>query len=127
MAGAFGLAQIGQIAVRVKDLDRAIEFYRDTLGMAFLFRVPDMAFFDCAGVRLMLALPEDQAFDQPSSLIYYQVEDIESGCRALAERGVVFLSEPHLVARMADHDLWMAFFEDPEENTLALMSEVRGS
>ena len=94
MARDFGLSQIGQIAVPVQDLDRAVDFYRDRLGMQFLFQVPNMAFFDCAGVRLMLGLPEEQEASQPASPIYYRVEDIDAAQDELAGRGVV-LSRHH--------------------------------
>ena len=120
-----GLAQIGQINVRVLDLPRAIAFYRDALGMKFLFDVPRMGFFDCAGVRLLLALPEDAAEDHPSSTLYFKVDDIQAATAALRDRSVKIISEPHLIAKMPDHDLWMSFFEDSEGNTMALMSEVR--
>lgn len=119
------LSKIGQIAVPVSDLRRAIEFYRDTLRMKFLFDVPNMAFFDCAGVRLLLTLPEEVEADMQSSIIYYTVPDINTTHSVLESRGVEFISEPHLIAKMPDHDLWMAFFNDSEGNTLALMSEVR--
>jgi predicted enzyme related to lactoylglutathione lyase len=119
------LFEIGQIAVNVTDLNRAVEFYRDSLGLLFLFQVPGMAFFECAGVRLMLGVPENGDEIRTSSIIYFRVEDIESTSRAMVESGTVFKTEPRLVARMDDHDLWMAFFEDSEGNTLALMSEVR--
>lgn len=119
------LSRIGQIAIPVSDLKRAIEFYRDTLGMKFLFDVPKMAFFDCAGVRLLLTLPEEVEANKQSSIIYYAVSDINSATSVLIRRGVEFISEPHMVAKMPDHDLWMAFFRDSEGNTLALMSEVR--
>lgn len=119
------LSRIGQIAVPVSDLKRAIEFYRDALGMKFLFDVPKMAFFDCAGVRLLLTLPEEVEANKQSSIIYYAVSDINSATSVLIRRGVEFISEPHMVAKMPDHDLWMAFFRDSEGNTLALMSEVR--
>ena len=119
-----GLSRIGQIAINVHDLGRATAFYRDVLGMKFLFEVPKMAFFDCGGVRLMLGLPETAEFDHPASIIYYTVGDIESTHRALMSRGVTFEAAPHIIARMPSHDLWMAFFRDPEGNLLALMSEV---
>jgi methylmalonyl-CoA/ethylmalonyl-CoA epimerase len=121
----FSLSKIGQIAVPVSDLKRALEFYRGTLGMKFLFEVPKMAFFDCAGVRLLLSLPEEDEVNRQSSIIYYAVSDINSAHSVLVDRGVEFIGEPHLVAKMPDHDLWMAFFKDSEGNTLALMSEVR--
>ncbi len=122
-----GLSKIGQIAVTVHDLDRAVAFYRDRVGLPFQFQVPNMAFFDCDGVRLMLGLPEDEDGDgeQGSSILYFRVDEIQSAAQALDERGVEFVSEPHLVAQMEDHELWMAFFKDSEGNTMALMSEVR--
>lgn len=119
-----GLSQIGQIAVTVHDVDRAVAFYRDVLGMRLLFQVPNMAFFDCGGVRLMLAVPEPE-HDHPSSILYYKVADIQAAYETLSGRGVAFVDKPHLVARMPDHELWMTFFKDAEGNTLALMSEVR--
>lgn len=122
---AFGLAQIGQIAVTVHDLDRAVTFYRDTLGMSLLFQVPNLAFFGCNGVRLMLGVPETPEFDHPASIIYYKVADIQQAHVTLVARGATFTSEPHLIARMPDHELWMAFLKDSEGNTLGLMSEVR--
>lgn len=119
------LAQIGQINVSVHDLQRATTFYRDTLEMDFLFQVPNLAFFDCAGIRLLLDVPEDPAFDHPSSIIYFLVEDIHGQTAALHDRGVEVTAEPALIAKMPDHDLWMVFFKDSEGNTLALMEEVR--
>lgn len=124
-SGFTGLAQIGQINVRVHDLPRAIAFYRDQLQMKFLFDVPRMAFFDCAGVRLMLALPEGPGTDHASSILYFKVDDIREATDALRARSAKITSEPHLIAHMPDHDLWMSFFEDSEGNTLALMAEVR--
>ena len=120
------LNQIGQIAVPVRDLDRAVSFYRDVLGMTFLFQAPpQLAFFDCGGVRLMLDVPEDAAFQGHSSVLYYKVPDMQQTHQELTGKGVVFLQDPHLIAKMPDHDLWMAFFQDPEGNLLGLMCEVR--
>ena len=119
------LGRIGQIAVNAHDLPRAVAFYRDTLGMRLLFEVPQMAFFDCAGIRLMLSLPSAPAFDHPASIIYYRVDDINAAHQALLDRGVTFHEPPHVVARLPDHELWLAFFRDTERNVLALMSEVR--
>ena len=118
------LDRIGQIAINVGDVARAVQFYRDTLGLRFLFEVPKLAFFDCGGVRLMLSLPESKEFDHPGSVLYYKVADINASHAALKARGVEFIDEPHLIARMPDHDLWMVFLHDTEGNTLALMSEV---
>ncbi len=120
----FGLSQIGQISVNVHDLKKAIAFYRDTLGMKFLFEIPNAAFFYCGGIRLMLGLPEKPEFDHPSSIIYYRVDDIQGTFNALSARGVRFEGKPHVIAHMKDHDLWMAFFRDLDKNLLALMSET---
>ena len=120
------LTAIGQIAMVVKDLDRAVAFYRDTLGMRFLFQAPPgLAFFDCAGIRLMIEVPSDSEFDRPGSVLYFTVDDIHRAYADLAGRGVAFRDEPHLVAKMPDHELWMTFFNDGEGNTLALMHEKR--
>lgn len=125
-ATSFGLSSIGQIAVNAHDLDRAVEFYRDKLGMQHLFTVPPkMAFFDCAGIRLMLALPETKEFDHPSSILYFNVDDIQQAFATLTERGVPFEEEPILVANMGTYDLWMASFRDSENNLMALMSNVK--
>jgi len=116
--------RIGQIAIRVHDLDRAINFYRDVLGLKFLFRAPNLGFFDCGGVRLMLDTPEDKSADHPSSILYFKVGDIKQSFADIVKRGAASVAEPHMIARMPDHELWMGFFKDSEENTMALMSEV---
>ena len=119
------LSRIGQISVNVKDLDRAIAFYRDTLGVKFLFQAPpNMAFFDCDGIRLMLGIPDRPDLDHPASIIYYKVDDIEKVYETFKARGVDFIVKPHLVAPMPTYDLWLADFHDSEGNLLALMSEV---
>jgi len=119
------LSSIGQIFVNVKDLDRAIAFYRDTLGMKFLFQAPpNMAFFDCDGIRLMLGIADRPELDHPASIIYYKVDDIERVYETFKARGVEFVIKPHLVAPMPTYDLWLADFRDSEGNLLALMSEV---
>ena len=121
------LSQIGQIAIVVKDVERSTAFYRDTLGMRFLFAFPGLAFFDCDGVRLMLSKPETKEFDHPSSCLYFRVADINSAYETLRSRDVEFIDAPHIVARMTDYDLWMAFFRDPDANIFALMAEVSKS
>ena len=122
---SFGLGKIGQIAVPVTDIDRAVAFYRDVLGMKFLFQSPPgLGFFDCGGVRLMLDAPAGAQAGQ-GGVIYYQVPDLQAAFETLTARGVVFEAKPHLIARMPDHELWMAFFRDPDRNLLAVMSEVR--
>lgn len=120
-SGTFTLSQIGQISITTRNLDRAVEFYRGKLGLKHLFTVPKMAFFDCGGVRLMLAVPESAEFDHPSSVIYFAVDDIQATFQTLSRRGVKFEGTPHLIAKMEAHDLWMAFFRDSENNLLGLM------
>ena len=120
-----GITGIGQIAVNIKDLDRAIGFYQDQLGLKLLFKAPPgMAFLDCGGVRLMLSLPEKPEFDHPSSIFYFSVTDIQAAYISLKAGGAHFEDEPHVVAKMPSHDLWMTFFRDSEGNLMALMSEV---
>jgi len=119
------LSTIGQVSMRAKDIERAIAFYRDTLGIRHLFTFGTLAFFDCGGVRLMLGLPEKPEFDHPGSVLYFKVDDIRAAHATLEGRGVAFEGAPHLIAKMPDHELWMAFFRDSEANMLALMAEGR--
>lgn len=122
----FKLDRIGQIAIPVRNLEKAVVFYRDVLGMDFLFQAPPgLAFFDCGGVRLMLDVPAGIQSNNRSSTIYYKVDDLPSAVAELKARGVLFDQEPELVAQMPDHELWMAFLRDPDANTLALMWQKR--
>ncbi len=118
-----GLSQIGQIAQTVTDLERATAFYRDRLGLPFLYRFGSLAFFDCAGVRLMLGTPEPGAVERPGSTLYFSVDDIDAVYRTLDERGIDWEDPPHIVGSTGTHDVWMAFFRDGEGNLLALMEE----
>jgi catechol 2,3-dioxygenase-like lactoylglutathione lyase family enzyme len=123
-SGEISITQIGQIAINVHDTNRAVEFYRDTLGLRLLFTAGQLAFLDCGGVRLMLTPPERPEFDHAASILYFKVADIQSAYARLAQCNVKAESEPHVVAKMPDHDLWMAHFRDSENNMLAFMSEV---
>ena len=121
----FGLSTIEQIAINAHDIERAVAFYRDKLGMKHLFSVPpNLAFFDCEGIRLMLSLPAKPEFDHPGSIIYFKVADIQEAHRTLVERGVQFEEAPIFVADMGTYDLWLASFRDSENNLLALMGHV---
>jgi predicted enzyme related to lactoylglutathione lyase len=119
-----GLGSIGQIHVSVTDVDRAVAFYRDVLGIPFLFQVSGqpMAFFDCDGVRLYLGKPESEEF-RSNPVLYFRVEDIEEAHRALNDRGIEFTDSPHVVHRTEDSELWMTAFKDPDGNNLVLMAE----
>jgi methylmalonyl-CoA/ethylmalonyl-CoA epimerase len=118
------LDQIGQIALAVANVDRAEAFYGQTLGLRKLYRFGDLTFFDCAGVRLMLEKADAPENIAKSSVIYFRCADIALAVRELEQRGVAFSHKPQLIAKMDDHDLWMAFFTDPDGHTLALMQEA---
>ena len=118
------LDQLAQIALAVTDLARAKEFYKDVLGMTFLFDAGTMVFFQCGGIRLMIGTGETPG---GGTILYFKVTDIQQTYTALQQKAVAFLQPPHLVARMPSHDLWLAIFKDPDGNTLALMSEIPGS
>ena len=124
-ANEFGLSTIEQIAVNAHDIERAVAFYRDKLGMKHLFSVPpNLAFFACDGIRLMLSLPAKPEFDHAGSIIYFKVADIQEAYATLSERGVHFEEAPIFVADMGTYDLWLASFRDSENNLLALMGHV---
>jgi methylmalonyl-CoA/ethylmalonyl-CoA epimerase len=117
---------IGQIAINAKDVVRAKTFYRDVLGLTHLFDAgPKLAFFQCSGVRLMITTAERPEFDHPASIIYYRVADLNAVCDKLSAKGVALEQRPTLVAPMPDHDLWMAFIRDTENNLVGLMAEVK--
>ena len=121
------LGDLGQIAVTIRDLDKSVAFYRDVLGLKHLFSAPPgLAFFACGSVRLMLSRPETPDAERFSAALYFKVPEIQSAHTTLSGRGVVFDAAPHLIAKMPDHELWMAFFRDPDRNLLALMCEKRG-
>ena len=118
------LSQIGQIGLPVVDTDRSEAFYEQVIGLRKLYRFGDLSFFDCAGVRLFLdKVKEPDAF-RPQGCIYFRCADIALTVAELEKRGVSFTLRPRLIAKMDDHDLWMAFFEDPDGHTLAVMQEA---
>ncbi len=124
-AAGIGISRIGQIAINAHDVERAATFYQDALGLKLLFKAPPgLVFFDCGGVRLMLSRPDKPELDHPSSILYFAVADIQAAHTKMKASGVTFEDEPHLLAKMRDHDLWMTFFRDSEGNLLGLMSEV---
>lgn len=128
MSNPFAIDRIRQIALPVQNVERAITFYRDTLGLPLLFTAPPgLAFFDCGGVRLMLARPKSAEFERPGSVLYYGVNDIAAAQAALSARGVAFEALPHVVHRTETTEVWIGFFRDSEGNLLAIMSEVAAS
>jgi len=123
-ATEIGISRLGQVAINVQNVERATAFYRDVLGLRFLFAAGQLAFFDCGGVRLMLDRPETPEFDHPSSILYFSVPDIQAAHGKLVDSGAAIVEAPRIIAPMPDHDLWMSFFRDTEGNVMALMSEV---
>jgi methylmalonyl-CoA/ethylmalonyl-CoA epimerase len=122
------IQNLGQIALTVRDMERSVAFYRDALGLRFLFApAPTLAFLMIGDVRLMLSAPEGDFVPGGSTVLYLRVADMDAEHEALVGRGVAFIDAPHLIARMPDHELWMCFFRDPDGHTLALMSERRPS
>jgi methylmalonyl-CoA/ethylmalonyl-CoA epimerase len=116
-------ATVGQLLIPVENLERAIGFYRDTLGIKFLFAAPpQMSFFMAGNVRLLVGVPESPR--ARSSMVYFKVSDIHAVYKTLGERGVTFGAAPHLVHRAATSELWLTDFKDPDGNDLALMSEL---
>jgi methylmalonyl-CoA/ethylmalonyl-CoA epimerase len=118
------LDHIGQIALPVRDADRSEAFYENTIGLRKLYRFGDLVFFDCAGVRLLLDKVKDLANFKTQGTIYFRCADISLAVKELESRGVTIDLRPHLIAKMEDHDLWMAFFKDPDGHTLAVMQEA---
>jgi predicted enzyme related to lactoylglutathione lyase len=118
------LNAITQISVNARDLPRATAFYRDRLGIRHLFDAPpQMSFFDCGGIRLLVGVAEKGELDHPSSILYFDVDDIDAAYAGLKAKGVVFRDTPHRAARLADREVWLTFFDDSEGNVLALTSE----
>lgn len=118
------IEKIGQVAVPVKNLEQAVHFYQDALGLPILFATESMAFFDCGGVRLLLSLPEKEEFTRSSSILYFKVADIAKAYEEFTHQGVSFIDEPHAIAKVGKTETWMAFFTDGQGNTHALMSEI---
>jgi methylmalonyl-CoA/ethylmalonyl-CoA epimerase len=121
-------ASVGQLMLPVTDLERAVQYYRDVLGLPFLFAAPpQMAFFQCGGVRLLVGVPESAAHRRRGGTVYFRVADIQAVHATLTSRGVAFQVAPHLVHRTPASELWLAEFQDPDGNQLALMDETPGA
>lgn len=118
------IESIGQIAVNVKDVTRAVAFYKEVIGLPLLFESNGLAFFQCGETRLLLSLPEKEEFNHPSSVLYFKTDNLSSTVMSMQEAGAEFIDEPHMVGKMGDIEIWMAFFKDGEGNTHAVMSEV---
>jgi len=118
-------ASVAQLMVPVTDVDQAVVYYRDVLGLPFLFAAPpQMAFFQCGDVRLLVGVPESAEHQQRGGTVYFRVRDIQAVHATLSARGVAFQASPHVVHRTATSELWLAEFRDPDGNQLSLMADV---
>ncbi|MHA6534592.1 VOC family protein [Paenibacillus sp. BAC0078] len=124
MSAEFIINGIGQVSIRVHDMEISTRFYQETLGLNMLFQIPNMTFFECNGIQIMLSIPENPKFDHPSSVFYFKVDNINAAYEALVNRNVDFLGKPHKISEVGQTETWMAFFHDPDQNVHALMSEV---
>jgi len=125
MSSNIEVEKIGQIAIAISDLKQSVKFYRDVLGLELLFEVPTgLAFFNGGGTRLMLTTLQGKEDDHNTSAIYYKVSDIKGVMELLKNKGVVFEREPQFAAKMEDHDLWIGFLRDPDNNLVGIMSEL---
>lgn len=116
---------IGQIAIAITDLNKAVHFYEKVLGLKLLFEAqPGLAFFDCGGVRLMLSTRQGDERDHRTSVIYYKVSDIQVATEQIKNAGATFIREPQMTAKMEDHELWIGFIRDPDENLIGIMAEI---
>jgi len=122
--GDLGLGRICQIAIPVRDVGRSLQFYRDVLGLRFLFEAPNVAFFDCNGIRLMLGSSGGGDFQPSTSVVYLAVKDVPDASQRLEARGVRFREAPHVVAILEYREIWLAAVEDPDGNVIGLMAEV---
>lgn len=116
------LGPIGQISRPVSDIETAVKWYSEVLGLPHLYTFGDLAFFDCDGTRLYLS-----ATDEPGepSVLYFRVDDINTAYDELTARGATFEAAPHLIHRHeSGMEEWMAFFPDPDGHLLALMAQV---
>ena len=127
MSAGIRIGPLDQVSLFCRDIERSERFYGGVLGLPALGTYGDLAFFDMGGVRLYLHRTEDTAW-RPASVLYFDTSDIVEAAASLARAGVTFTAEPHLVHRdeVSGQETWMAFFEDPDGNTLALSSRRPG-
>ncbi|MDO8835666.1 MAG: VOC family protein [Vicinamibacterales bacterium] len=117
---------IGQVAITVSDVEAALAFYRDILGLSFLFSPgPQLAFLTAGDVRIMLTTPQGAGQVGANSVLYFKVSGIENRHAAIVARGATNEHSPRLAVKMPDHDLWLSFVRDPDGNLVGLMEEQR--
>ncbi len=119
------IQNIGQVAIAISDLRKSVAFYKEILGLKLLFEVPpNLAFLECGNTRLMLTTLQGDDKDHHTSVIYYQVEDIQYSTEQLEQQGIVFERKPQMAAKMEDHELWIGFLRDPDQNLIGIMAEL---
>ncbi len=117
------LGRIQQVALVQHDVAKAVPFYRDGLGLPLQFEMNGLAFFDAAGVRLMLTQPSAEEFDHRNSILYFDVPSVDQAFADLKARGVPFTDEPHLVGKAPTYEVWMCFCKDPEGNVIGISEQ----
>ncbi len=117
--------KIGQIAITVSNIEKSMLFYRDTIGLKYLFHDNNVALFDLNGIRLMLGKNESDQKKPFGMIIYFMVNEINSEFEKIKNKGVKTIREPHFTAKYNDKEIWLAFFKDMDENIFALMEERR--
>ena len=123
-----GISDLGQIAVVVSDVSRAKHFYVDVLGLKHLFDAgPNLAFVAAGQVRLMLTTPQGAGEVGKNSVLYFRTDGLEAFFAAVVERGAKAERSPQLSAKLPDHELWIGFVRDPDDNLVGLMEERRSS
>lgn len=117
---------LGQLAITVSDVQKALGFYRDALELNFLFSPSEsLAFLLCGDTRLMLSTPQGAGKVGENSILYFKTNDIDGMFKSAVIKGAVVEREPQLAAQMPDHALWIAFLQDPDGNLVGLMEERR--
>lgn len=120
------ISELGQLAVTVENVDKSLEFYRDILGLKFLFSPSEnLVFLQCGPTRIMLSTPQGAGEVGKNSIPYFTVSEIEKFYEQAITRGAVKEREPQFAAQMPDHELWIGFLKDPDGNLVGIMEEKR--
>lgn len=120
------ITELGQLAITVENVKRSLEFYRDILGLDFIFSPSEnLAFLRCGATRIMLATPQGAGEIGKNSIPYFKLSNIEEFYKTAVANGARQEREPQLAVQMPDHELWIGFLKDPDENLIGIMEEKR--